>query len=40
MSGNTSVQQVVREYLEAGKFVGMICAGTGMVHEPNLATDS
>lgn len=28
MSQDTSVQKLVRDYLEQGKYVGMICAGT------------
>ncbi|KAI0765314.1 DJ-1 [Fomes fomentarius] len=28
ISGNSPVQHLVREYLNAGKFVGMICAGS------------
>lgn len=27
ISGNSPVQHLVREYLQTGKFVGMICAG-------------
>ncbi|EIW55537.1 DJ-1 [Trametes versicolor FP-101664 SS1] len=28
ISGNASIQHLVKEYLQAGKFVGMICAGS------------